>query len=71
MPKKDMTGVLFKNKEKKTDKHPDYKGESLLGGVEYWLAGWINDNEKVGKYMALKFTEKEEKKQSPDSDIPF
>jgi hypothetical protein len=79
--KKDWTGVLFKNNKKETEKHPDYKGEAIVDGVECWLAGWINDNEKVGKYMSLKFTPKEEAKGSKtprggapkqdDSSIPF
>jgi uncharacterized protein (DUF736 family) len=78
--KKDMTGVLFKNQKKDSDKHPDYKGSALVDGEEYWLAGWVNDNEKVGKYLSLKFEPKEESKSNktpprggaPEEDrIPF
>jgi len=75
--KKDMTGVLFRNDKKESDKHPVYKGQCLVNGVEYWIAGWVNEHEERGKYLSIKFTPKEEK-QAPrkprDDDgqnIPF
>ena len=62
------TGVLFKNMKKDSPKHPDYKGNMLLGGQEYWLSAWINEvrsGERAGeKYMSIKFNQKEE---SPSS----
>jgi uncharacterized protein (DUF736 family) len=58
------TGVLFKNEKKDSPKHPDYKGNMLLGGQEYWLSAWINEvrsGERAGeKYMSIKFNLKEE-----------
>lgn len=39
------TGLLAKNRRKETDRHADYAGSVNVGGVEYWLNGWL----KVGK----------------------
>lgn len=42
---------LFKNKEKKEDKHPDYKGDGKdLNGNVISVGAWINEG-KSGKYM--------------------
>lgn len=75
--KKDLTGVLFKNDRKTTDKHPDYKGQCVMAGVEFWIAGWINEHAERGKYMSLKFSVKEGQSEklkqdaAEDEDIPF
>jgi hypothetical protein len=57
---KDLTGVLFKNDRKEQPNHPDRKGSALIGGVEYWVAGWLKDG-KNGQYLSLAFTVKEAK----------
>lgn len=53
--------VLFKNEDKKTDKHPDYKGWGEVGGVAVWLAAWVKQG-KNGKFMSLAFTPKDEQR---------
>lgn len=51
---KPLTGVLFKNKDKTTDNHPDYKGNYVdENGVKFWLSAWINESQKGEKYMKL------------------
>ena len=45
---KDMTGTLFVNKDKKSDKHPDRSGRIKVNGVEYRLSGWIKKSERTG-----------------------
>lgn len=50
-------GSLFRN-EKENDKQPDYRGEIMLDGKVYKLAGWIKDG-KSGKFLSLKGQPKE------------
>lgn len=54
------SGALFKNADKETDLHPDYKGSAQVGGVDYWLSAWINTDKDGKKYMAVKFKAKEQ-----------
>jgi len=81
------TGVLFKNRNKKTENHPDYTGtwyaEGENGEVdEYWLSAWINTPKSGGdKFMKLALGElKPKQEQAPagnmsdgstDEDVPF
>lgn len=61
---KDNEGVLFANKDRKSDKHPNAKGSALIGGVEYWVSAWTNTAQGSGdKYQSLKFTPKDEQRQ--------
>jgi hypothetical protein len=78
--RKDLTGALYKNDKRTTDKQPLYKGSCVIGGVEYWIASWLNDGDR-GKYMSLKFEPKDKPEERPakgkpsaqddDGDIPF
>ena len=82
---KDNSGSMFVNDKKETESHPDRKGSAMIGGVEYWVSGWINTSKSGTKYMSLKFTAKEEvqakgvqqakaavqESVSFDDDIPF
>lgn len=51
-------GALFKNNEKKTEKHPDYRGDLNVGGVEYFISAWLKTSKAGAKYMSLSVTEK-------------
>jgi len=75
-------GVLFKNKDKKTDAHPDYKGQQDVNGVEYWLSAWITKSKTGEVYLKFASTPKDERKDAPrggggghkpitDDQIPF
>ena len=55
---KPNTGAIFKNDDKKTDKHPDSTGQALIGGVDYWISGWWNDEPGKKPYFKLSFTPK-------------
>ena len=62
---KENSGSLFKNDRRESDTHPLYKGSALIGGVEYWLDCWLNEDRSGGKYMSLKFKPKEARTQAP------
>jgi uncharacterized protein (DUF736 family) len=54
---KDNSGALFKEDEKKSDKHPDYKGNCLINGKKMYIAAWINTSQGGKTYMSLSFSE--------------
>jgi uncharacterized protein (DUF736 family) len=56
----ELRGVLFKNDKKQNDKHPDYKGQCQVSGVEYWVSAWIKSGNK-GKFLSLSFSTKDAK----------
>tara|TARA_Y100000310_G_scaffold67563_1_gene62879 strand:- start:407 stop:691 length:285 start_codon:yes stop_codon:yes gene_type:complete len=60
MANKPNSGALFKE-EKKSDKHPDYKGSCLVEGEVMYIAAWVNTPKDGGnKYMSLSFTPQSE-----------
>lgn len=81
---KENTGVLFKN-ERKSEKHPAYKGEINVEGKHYSIALWDRQSSKGATYLSVAIQEfrdvknepkeaKEEVKESYDNlddDIPF
>ena len=73
MPK-ELTGSISKNKKKEKDAHPDYRGSATIGGIDYWISGWVIEG-SVGKYLGLKFQQKDGEsrpaKQDDDDSVPF
>jgi hypothetical protein len=50
--KRDNSGVLFKNDKKDNERAPEYKGNIMVDGQEYWISAWIKEG-KTGKFMGL------------------
>lgn len=75
----ELRGVLFANKDRKTEKHPNAKGEITIDGKEYWLAAWTQTSKGGQKYQSLKAEPKDEQKREepkqndfgPEDEIPF
>ena len=73
---KPNTGSLFRN-DRKQGAGPDYKGSLNVGGVDYWIAGWMKESKEGKKYMSLAVTPKDgtvkgDKSKQEDADtIPF
>jgi uncharacterized protein (DUF736 family) len=53
-------GALFKNDKKETERHPDYKGNINVAGVDYWLSAWLKESKAGKKYMSLSVQPKEQ-----------
>ena len=76
---KEMSGSLFINTKKVSENHPDRNGTALIGGVEYWVSGWIKETKSGDKWLSLAFKPKDEapRKTQPavvkddEDEIPF
>jgi uncharacterized protein (DUF736 family) len=77
-----MRGVLFRNEDKESDKHPDYKGQGEVDRKPVWISAWIKTSKKGSKFMSLSFQYKtaqqggspnrqERPAPMPDPDEPF
>lgn len=55
-------GALFKNDKKESDKHPDYKGNLDVDGVDHWIDAWVKTAESGRKYMSISIKKKDAKK---------
>jgi hypothetical protein len=52
------SGTLSKNDRKTLDRHPDIRGQCVIEGRAYWIAGWRRENER-GAFYSLAFTPKD------------
>ena len=64
-------GVLFRETEKKTEKHPDMTGEINVDGVEFRLAGWTRESKNGKKFLSLAVTPKQKQESAPQADADF
>ena len=49
------SGVLWKNKYKKTDKEPFFRGKGTIRGHEIELAGWIKKDKNGSDMISIAF----------------
>lgn len=85
---KDNEGMLSRNDDKREGKQDsDFRGTAMIGGVEYWINGWVNESKtkknpdgSPKKYFKLKFNKKQsggtssqsrQQEPPPDDDVPF
>lgn len=77
-------GAIWKNRDKKEDKHPDFKGSLNIDGVDYWVSAWKRKDDAPNNQPALSFTVKPKDEQASakpaarqtvredmDDEIPF
>ena len=78
MAKRDMSGILGKNKWRKNDDQPSHSGKCTINGQDLWISAWVKDGDDGSKFFSLAF-KPVEKKEAPassgspadDDDIPF
>ena len=78
MEKRDNSGVLFANDKKDNERAPNYKGNIMVDGTEYWLSAWVKEG-KSGKFLGLAVSPRDAQppsskpvpKNLDDSDFPF
>ena len=78
MEKRDNSGVLFKSDKKDNERAPEYKGNIMVDGNEYWISAWIKEG-KNGKFLGLAVSPRDAQppaskpvpKNLDDSDIHF
>lgn len=63
---KDNTGSVFQNERKEKDTHPDRTGSAKIGGVDYWVNGWIKQDRNGKPYLSLAFKPKEGAAKAPE-----
>jgi hypothetical protein len=51
-PQREGAGVLFRNRGKEDNRHPDFVGALTVGGVEYQLSGWVKQGREQ-KFVSL------------------
>ncbi len=56
---KELGGSLFPNERKTNGGQPGWKGAALIGGVEYWISGWVNKTKAGDKWISLAFEVKQ------------
>lgn len=59
-----LRGALFENQDRRNDNDPDMKGSCEIDGVEYWVSAWWKNSNKVGDYLSIALTEKEQRRGS-------
>jgi len=69
---------LFRNKQKKSEKQPDYRGDGMYNGEIVELAGWKNTTKNGEAFLNISIQPKQEREQQSSSsasvdpdDIPF
>ena len=55
---RDNSGSISANKRKEQPNHPDIKGKATINGVDYWVSGWLKENDS-GKLYSLSFQPRE------------
>jgi uncharacterized protein (DUF736 family) len=77
METKNNSGAIFKNDNKKSENHPDYKGKVNVNGADMEVALWLKESKTGTKYFSATFQEPYVKPEArvvtdeQDDDLPF
>lgn len=62
--KKDLTGSVFRNRDKRTETHSDYTGDCLIEGQEYWMNCWEKKDKNGNTFFSFSFKKKQPRQQT-------
>jgi hypothetical protein len=70
---KELTGSIFKNKNKKDDKHPEYTGVVKINGDLMDVALWVKNPGGKDPFFSMKISEKRvvNEIQNENDGLPF
>jgi len=49
-------GSIWKNEDRKSETHPQFKGSAEVNGIEYWVSGWLRKADANPKAPAMSFS---------------
>jgi hypothetical protein len=69
------SGMIARNKNRSTDKHPEYTGSLNVDGVDYWVSAWVNTGRQGSKlegekFFSIKINRKEQAVRAPATATP-
>jgi hypothetical protein len=67
---RDMSGILFRNKAKQSEKSPDYTGSCTVRGEVLRVSGWVKESKKDARNKFLSLSFRDELNQEPDGGEP-
>lgn len=62
---RDNSGALFRERDRKSDRAPEYTGKAMIGGKEYRVAAWIKEGRSGQKFFSLAFEEPRQHQEQP------
>lgn len=62
---RDNSGALFRERDRKSDRAPEYTGKAMIGGKEYRVAAWIKEGRSGQKFFSLAFEEPRQQQEQP------
>lgn len=68
---RDNSGTIFVNNKKEKETHPDRTGKAMIGGVMYWVSGWLKKSAKGEPFLSLAFKPVEEPKKEPTPETAY
>lgn len=84
--KRDMSGSVFRNRDKRSETHSDFTGDCLIDGQEYWMNAWEKKDKNGNTFFSFSFKKKQPRQSgegappvktqskhdiSIDDDLPF
>jgi uncharacterized protein (DUF736 family) len=59
--RRDNSGIVFRETERRSERSPDFRGKAMVGGVAYRVAGWRKRARNGEEFLSLAFSLDEER----------